>query len=168
MDSVPGEQHSLAGTHLPGLLVVRSLTKLWSIPGVRAGYVLGAAHLLTELRRQQSPWSVSAQAIAAMTATTSEQALAEAARRVTRIGQHRAVLTDGLTELGIDFVAPAASFVLAKVSRGSHERLRAAGYALRRADTFPGLDDSWVRIAVRRPDTTRKLLATLRVEGPWT
>ena len=38
------------------------------------------------------------------------------------------------------------------------------GYALRRADTFPGLDDAWVRIAVRRPDTTRKLLAALRVE----
>ncbi len=161
MDSVPGEQHSLAGTHLPGLLVVRSLTKLWSIPGIRAGYVLGAAHLLTELRRQQSPWSVSAQAIAAMTATTSEQALAEAARRVTRIAQHRAVLTDGLTEFGIAFVAPAAPFVLAKVGRGVHERLRAAGYAVRRADTFPGLDDSWVRIAVRRPDTTRKLLVML-------
>ncbi|KQX74577.1 cobyrinate a,c-diamide synthase [Aeromicrobium sp. Root472D3] len=168
MDSVPGEQHSLAGTHLPGLLVVRSLTKLWSIPGVRAGYVLGQPHLLAELRAHQSPWSVSSQAGAAMVATASEQAMAEAARRVTRIAQHRAVLTDGLTELGIAFVAPAAPFVLAKVSRGSHERLRSAGYALRRADTFPGLDDSWVRIAVRRPDTTRKLLATLRVEGPWT
>jgi cobyrinic acid a,c-diamide synthase len=164
MDSVPGEQHSLAGTHLPGLLVVRSLTKLWSIPGVRAGYVLGQPHLLAELRAHQSPWSVSAQAIAAMTATTSDQALAEAARRVTRIAQHRAVLTDGLTELGIDVVAPAAPFVLAKVGRGAHERLRTAGYALRRADTFPGLDDAWVRIAVRRPDTTRKLLAALRVE----
>ncbi|MBP2389541.1 cobyrinic acid a,c-diamide synthase [Aeromicrobium fastidiosum] len=164
MDSVPGEQHSLAGTHLPGLLVVRSLTKLWSIPGVRAGYVLGAAHLLDELRTQQSPWSVSAQAIAAMTATTSEQALAEAARRTTRIAQHRAVLTDGLAELGIPFVAPSAPFVLARPGRGSHEKLRTAGYAVRRADTFPGLDDSWVRIAVRRPDTTRKLLATMRVE----
>lgn len=167
MDSVPGEQHSLAGTHLPGLLVVRSLTKLWSIPGVRAGYVLGSASLLDELRAQQSPWSVSAQAIAAMTATASEQAMAEAARRTTRIAQHRSVLTDGLTELGIAFVAPAAPFVLARVGRGTHAKLRSTGYALRRADTFPGLDDSWVRIAVRRPDTTRKLLAALRIEGTW-
>jgi cobyrinic acid a,c-diamide synthase len=161
MDSVPGERHSLAGQPVPGLLVVRSLTKLWSIPGVRAGYVLGSAQLLAELRAQQSPWSVSAQAIAAMIATTSDQALAEAARRVTRIAQHRAVLTDGLTELGVEFVAPAAPFVLARTGHGTHERLRAAGYALRRADTFPGLDGSWVRIAVRRPDTTRKLMAML-------
>jgi cobyrinic acid a,c-diamide synthase len=161
MDSVPGERHSLAGQPVPGLLVVRSLTKLWSIPGVRAGYVLGSAQLLAELRTQQSPWSVSAQAIAAMTATASDQALAEAARRVTRIAQHRAVLTDGLTELGIDFVTPSAPFVLAKTGRGAHQRLRDAGYAVRRADTFPGLDDRWVRIAVRRPDTTRKLLVML-------
>lgn len=168
MDSVPGERHSLAGTHLPGLLVVRSLTKLWSIPGVRAGYVLGRPELLADLRAQQSPWSVSAQAIAAMTATASETARAEAARRTTQIAQHRAVLTDGLTELGIAYVAPAAPFVLARVGRGVHARLRDAGYAARRADTFPGLDDSWVRIAVRRSDTTRKLLATLRIEGQWT
>ncbi|MCW2840988.1 MAG: cobyrinic acid a,c-diamide synthase [Aeromicrobium sp.] len=165
MDSVPGEQHSLAGAPLPGLLVVRSLTKLWSIPGIRAGYVVGDRRLVDELRAHQSPWSVSAQALAAMIATTCEQAQAEAAARATRIAQHRAVLTDGLTELGIAFVAPAAPFVLARVGRGTHDRLRAAGYALRRADTFPGLDDSWVRIAVRRPDTTRKLVAALRIEG---
>ncbi len=159
MDSVPGEQHSLAGTHLPGLLVVRSLTKLWSIPGVRAGYVLGDPDLLAELRAQQSPWSVSAQAIAAMTATATDQALAEAARRSGQIAQHRAVLTDGLTELGLRFIAPSAPFVLVEAGRGTHESLRAAGYAVRRCDTFPGLDDSWVRVAVRRPDATRKLLA---------
>jgi cobyrinic acid a,c-diamide synthase len=165
MDSVPGEQHSLVGAPLPGLLVVRSLTKLWSIPGVRAGYVVGDRQLIAELRAHQSPWSVSSQAVAAMIATASEPARAEAAQRATRIAQHRAVLTDGLIELGIDVVAPAAPFVLAKVGRGVHERLRSAGYAVRRADTFPGLDDSWVRIAVRRPDTTRKLLAALRIEG---
>ncbi|MET0927897.1 MAG: cobyrinate a,c-diamide synthase [Aeromicrobium sp.] len=164
MDSVPGEQHSLAGIPLPGLLVVRSLTKLWSIPGVRAGYVIGHQQLVAELRAHQSPWSVSTQAIAAMTATASEQAQAEAAQRATRIAQHRAVLTDGLAELGIAFVPSAAPFVLARLGRGMHERLRSVGYAVRRADTFPGLDDTWVRIAVRRPDTTRKLLATLRAE----
>ena len=164
-DSVPGEQHSLASHVLPGLLVVRSLTKLWSIPGVRAGYALGTADLVAELRAHQSPWSVSAAAAAAMIACSGDQALAEQARRATRTAQHRAVLTDGLRELGIATVPSAAPFVLARVGRGAHAQLRSAGYALRRADTFPGLDDSWARIAVRRPDTARKLLAVLRAEG---
>ncbi len=168
MDSVPDERHSLAAITDPGLLVVRSLTKLWSIPGISAGYVLGSPQLLAELKVHQAPWSVSTAAIAAMIATATPEALAEAAKRTTRIGQHRRVLTDGLTELGIHHVPAAAPYVLAKVGTGAHDRLRTAGYAVRRADTFPGLDDTWVRIAVRKPDTTRKLLATLRIEGPWT
>ncbi|KQV75055.1 cobyrinic acid a,c-diamide synthase [Aeromicrobium sp. Root344] len=168
MDSVPDERHSLAAITDPGLLVVRSLTKLWSIPGIRAGYVLGSPQLLAELKAHQAPWSVSSAAIAAMIATASPEALAEAAKRTTKIAQHRRVLTDGLTELGIHHVPAAAPYVLAKVGTGAHDRLRAAGYAVRRADTFPGLDETWVRIAVRRPDTTRKLLATLQIEGPWT
>ncbi len=165
LDSVPGEQHSLAAQVLPGLLVVRSLTKLWTIPGVRAGYALGTADLIAELRAHQSPWSVSATAAAAMIACSSDQALAEQARRATRTAQHRAILTDGLRELGIQAIPSSAPFVLARLGRGAHAQLRSAGYALRRADTFPGLDDSWVRIAVRRPDATRKLLAVLRAEG---
>jgi histidinol-phosphate/aromatic aminotransferase/cobyric acid decarboxylase-like protein len=41
------------------------------------------------------------------------------------------------------------------------ERLRAEGIAVRRADTFPGLDASWVRVAVRPPELTDRLLAAL-------
>ena len=166
MDSVPGEHHSLASARIPGVVVVRSLTKLWSIPGVRAGYVLAEPSVVAELREQQSPWSVSTTASAAMIACAGEEAIAESAARATRLIQHRAVLVDGLTELGIDVVAdPAGPFVLAHVGEGVHARLRSAGYAVRRADTFSGLNATWVRIAVRRPDTTRKLLAVLRTEG---
>ena len=56
MDSVPDERHSLAAIPDPGLLVVRSLTKLWSIPGIRAGYVLGSPQLAR--RAQGAPGSV--------------------------------------------------------------------------------------------------------------
>jgi cobyrinic acid a,c-diamide synthase len=166
MDSVPGERESLASARVPGVVVVRSLTKLWSIPGVRAGYVLAEPSVVAELRAQQSPWSVSTSAAAAMVACSGDEAVAEAAARATRLTQHRAVLVDGLTELGIEIAAePAGPFVLARVGDGVHARLRSAGYAVRRADTFPGLDATWVRIAVRRPDSTRKLLAVLRAEG---
>ena len=170
MDSVPDERHSLASARIPGVAVVRSLTKLWSIPGVRAGYVLAEPAIIAELRAQQSPWSVSTTAAAAMVACSSERATAEAAARATRLTQYRAVLVDGLKELGFGVAAdPAGPFVLAEVGAHVHARLRSAGYAVRRADTFPGLDATWVRIAVRRPDTTRKLLAALQSEGgsPW-
>jgi cobyrinic acid a,c-diamide synthase len=163
MDAVPGERHSLAGAPVPGLIVVRSLTKLWSIPGIRAGYVLAEPDVIAELRALQPPWAVSTPALAAMTACASEDARAEASARATKIERNRAALVAGLADLGIEMVeGPAAPFVLARVGTGVHARLREAGYAVRRCDTFPGLDDTWIRIAVRSPEVTSKLLNELR------
>lgn len=177
MDAVPqnrpekalGEPQSWASSPRPGLAVIRSLTKTWAIPGVRAGYVLTDADTAELLRRQQPPWSVSTAAAAAMTACSSDAAIAETHQRARRIAANRDVLMSGLAELGVRIAGqPAAPFVLAQLGATGHGRLRAAGYAVRRADTFPGLDGSWVRIAVRAPETTHKLLAVLRSEGaPW-
>ncbi|HSI25963.1 MAG TPA: cobyrinate a,c-diamide synthase [Aeromicrobium sp.] len=163
MDAVPAERNCLASTRAPGLVVVRSLTKLWSIPGVRAGYVLAESEVIAALRALQPPWSVSTIALAAMQACSTEDARAESAARADRLTRDRATLVDGLSELGIEVAgSPQAPFVLAHVGAGVHGRLRTAGYAVRRCDTFPGLDDSWIRIAVRGGDVTAKLLFELR------
>ncbi|KAA1425438.1 cobyrinate a,c-diamide synthase [Mumia zhuanghuii] len=162
MDFVPGETASLATARTAGVLVIRSLTKLWSIPGVRAGYVLGEPDVIAALRAAQAPWSVSTTAGAAMRACATDDAAAEAGRRAATTAAYRQVLTDGLDALSIPYVAdPAGPFVLARPGAGVREQLREAGFALRRCDTFPGLDATWVRIAVRPPDVTARLLDTL-------
>lgn len=160
MDFVPDETHSLTAHRLPGLVVVRSLTKLWSMPGIRAGYVVGDPQVVADVRAQQAPWSVSTPALHAVVATAAPDAAREAYGRARQVQQHRRVLVDGLSELGVPVADSAAPFVLARPGPGLHARLRDAGFALRRADTFPGLDDSWVRIAVREPSITRHLLTT--------
>jgi cobyrinic acid a,c-diamide synthase len=166
MDAVPAERHSLTAVRAPGLIVVRSLTKLWSIPGIRAGYILAEPDVLTALRELQPPWSASTPALAAMVACQSDDARTEQDARAKRIERERATLVTGLTDLGIEIAGtPSAPFVLAHVGPGVHGRLRDAGYAVRRCDTFPGLDGSWVRIAVRSADVTAKLIAALRAEA---
>ncbi|HEY1135548.1 MAG TPA: cobyrinate a,c-diamide synthase [Nocardioides sp.] len=161
MDAVPDQRHALADAPVPGLVVLRSLTKLWGVPGVRAGYVLGEPAVLDTLRAVQTPWSVSAQALAVLRATTEPEALAEAAARVRRLATWRAVLTSGLDDLGIPHEPGAAPFVLARPGAGVREALRREGFAPRRGDTFPGLDASWVRIAARPPERTRPMLTAL-------
>ncbi|GAA4822614.1 Rv2231c family pyridoxal phosphate-dependent protein CobC [Nocardioides caeni] len=161
MDCVPGEVESLAGSRAPGLLVIRSLTKHWGIPGVRAGYVVGDAVVVAGLALNQTPWSVGATAAAAVVACTTPEAAGEARRRAEEIRDWRDHLEKGLTDLGIPHLSATASFVLARVGEGVHDALRAAGIAVRRADTFPGLDGSWVRVAVRPPATTDLLLDAL-------
>ncbi|WP_425463975.1 cobyrinate a,c-diamide synthase [Nocardioides marmorisolisilvae] len=147
---------------LTGLVVIRSLTKLWSIPGVRAGYLLAEPEVVGALTELQTPWSVSAAAGAALVACSSEDAAVEATVRVARIEADREFLLSGLAKLGIPHVAgSSAPYVLARPGTGVHAALRDAGYAVRRADTFPGLDESWVRIAVRNREVTTGLLDAL-------
>jgi histidinol-phosphate aminotransferase/cobyrinic acid a,c-diamide synthase len=163
MDAVPGETGSVAGTRRPGLLVIRSLTKHWGIPGVRAGYALGDASVVDELRRGQTPWSVSTQAAAAMAACATPEARAEARRRADEIAGWRSHLEESLSTAGIHHIPSCASFVLARVGEGVHGALSDRGIAVRRADTFPGLGPDWVRIAVRPPNVTSLLMDALSV-----
>ncbi|MDN5743505.1 MAG: Rv2231c family pyridoxal phosphate-dependent protein CobC [Nocardioidaceae bacterium] len=161
MDCVPDETQTLSASGDPGLVVVRSLTKHWGIPGIRAGYLLGEPALVRELAREQTPWSVGTTAAAALVACCSPEATVEAARRTLQINGWRAHLEQGLASLDIPYYSSAASFVLARPGAGVREGLRARGVAVRRADTFPGLDEQWVRIAVRAPEPTDRLLALL-------
>ena len=165
MDAVPGEPESLADGHVEGLVVLRSLTKHWSIPGIRAGYVVGDESVVRELGRAQTPWSVSVPAIAATVACTSENAAPEARERARTLGRWREFLEAELWEAGLEFVPSRAPFVLVRAGEGVHARLREQGVAVRRADTFPGLDSSWIRVAVRPPRVTRSLLTALTAVG---
>ncbi|GAA1435515.1 hypothetical protein GCM10009616_32780 [Microlunatus lacustris] len=170
LDAVAGPDESLLSATMSGVLVLRSLTKTWGLAGLRAGYVVGDPDLVAALRAQQPPWSVSTPALAATVACLSDAALAQARAQAEAIGERRTLLVDGLAALGLPVAGtPAAPFVCVDTAgvRGEHrpgwvrEALRTRGFAVRRGDTFPGLGPDWVRIAVRDPATTERLLEAL-------
>ncbi|WP_007026283.1 Rv2231c family pyridoxal phosphate-dependent protein CobC [Saccharomonospora iraqiensis] len=166
LDAVPGEPESLAGERLPGVVVLRSLTKTWGIAGLRAGYVLAEPELVDRLRAVQPPWSVSTPSAVALTACSRPAALTEAETLAEQAQNHLADLIDGLrdlADLGVEVPGtPRGPFVLLRVPDGARvrHRLREEGYAVRRADTFPGLDPDWLRLAVRQD--MNPFLKTLR------
>lgn len=149
LDAVPGEREALVGHRHPGLLVLRSLTKTWALPGIRTGFAVGDAAEVARLRALQAPWSVSSIAAAAARACASPEARTEQERRALALRDDRADLVARLRDTGLDPVTGEAPFVLVQVGEGVHAALREDGWAVRRAGTFPGLDGSWVRVAVR-------------------
>ena len=168
MDAVPGEREALAGrTDVPGLVVLRSLTKTWGLAGLRIGYVLAAPETIAELERAQPLWPVSTPALAAAEACMGPQALAEAAHAAHRIAADRAHLVAGLGEFasdGLRVAQPAEGpFVLVGLPRAAAVRghLRDLGFAVRRGDTFPGLGEEWLRLAVRDRTTVNTFLQAL-------
>lgn len=166
MDAVPGERESLASrTDVPGLVVLRSLTKTWGLAGLRIGYVLADPATIGALSAAQPLWPVSSPALAAAEACVEPRAVAEAAAAARRIAQDRDHLLAGLAEFDeVRAVEPAEGpFVLVRTDDAAavRERLRALGFAARRGDTFPGLGEEWLRLAVRDRATTNRFLQAL-------
>jgi histidinol-phosphate aminotransferase len=153
-DCVPGERESLSGD--ADVVVIRSLTKTWGLAGLRVGYVLAPAPLVQRLRAAQPHWPVSALALAACVACSAPEAVAEAQAWAGELAGSRVHLAELLRALpGLSVVAGAASFLLVRADRRSlWDALRAKGFAVRRGNTFPGLDAHWFRVAVRDEPTS--------------
>ncbi|MCW2613120.1 MAG: aminotransferase class [Frankiales bacterium] len=165
-DTVPGEPHSLAArADLPGLVVVRSLTKTWALAGLRVGYLLAPADLVERLRAAQPLWAVSSLALVALETCLARGPVSAADKESRVVDAERGRLEQALTEVGVE-VSPGSrsSYLLCRV-RGRpdvREGLRGKGIAVRRGDTFPGLTDEHWRTAVRGPQESERLVSALR------
>ncbi|MGH2662647.1 MAG: cobyric acid synthase [Actinomycetota bacterium] len=164
MDFSLGEPESLAPrSDLPGVVVVRSLTKVWSLPGIRAGFLLGPPEILESLRAVRQPWSVNTLACALIAACVGDRSSLQ--KLAEEVDGARKVLTSRLAELpGVRVWPSAANYVLIRVPDGPRVRtaLLDRGVAVRPVGTFPGLHAGHLRIAVRTPAENEILLAALR------
>ncbi len=164
MDAVPGERGSLASQRLPGLVVVRSLTKTWALAGLRVGYLLAAPELVATLKQAQPLWAVSTPALAALDVCLGRGPVKQAERDAEHIVQERLFLEAGLAGLGVDVSdGSVAPYLLCRVPGRAdvREALRDKGIAVRRGDTFPGLTAEHWRTAVRSREASERLLEAL-------
>jgi histidinol-phosphate aminotransferase len=165
-DAVPGEPHSLAGrADLPGLVVVRSLTKTWALAGLRVGYLLAEPPTVALLREAQPLWAVSTLGLVALETCLGRGPVQTAAADARRVAEERQHLQTALVGVGVE-VSPGsqAPFLLCRVPGRPdvRDRLRERGVAVRRGDTFPGLTAEHWRTAVRDTEAAGRLVAALR------
>lgn len=161
-DFVEDPTASLAGRDdLPGLVVVRSITKLWAVPGIRAGYLLAPHGLVRRLAAAQQPWPVSGPALAVLEMCCRDEAYRVRVAR--EVAAQRAHLAAALARLpGIRLWPSAANFLLLRVPDGPgiDAALRRRGVAVR-PSTFPSLSSDHLRVTVRARDRQRVLVDAL-------
>ena len=157
------EERSLTGRpDLPGLLVLRSLTKLWAVPGLRAGYLVGPAPVVRDLAARRQPWSVNSLALSALVACAQRPPEASVARAVV---ERRERLFDLIRRIpGVSVWPSEANFLLLHVPDGAavRERLAERRIAVRPCHTFPGLTPDHLRVAVRSTEDNALLVEALR------
>ena len=150
-DAIPGEPESLAGERLDDVVVLRSLTKTWALAGLRVGYALGAPEVLARLSARRPHWPVGTLPMIAVAACCAPARVAEARREAEDLARCRAQMVAAMRGAGLAVVDGVAPFVLFAVDDADRTRRRLAerNIAIRRCDTFTGLDEGYLRAAVR-------------------
>ena len=151
---------------LPNVLVLRTLSKSFSLAGLRVGLAFGHPDLLAGLRAVKDSYNLSRLSQAAGEAALGDLPWMEA--NLDRIKPTRARLAAELERLGFRVPASEANFVLARqpgVDLGPVARALAARDILVRHFAVPGLEDA-LRITVGTDAEVDALLAALRQVAP--
>ncbi|MFB6108719.1 MAG: histidinol-phosphate transaminase [Haloplanus sp.] len=153
------DRPTLAGE--PGVVVARSLTKVFGLPGLRAGMVVATGDLRDRLDAARPAWGLSTPAVdVGAYCLRRTKFVAETRDRVRR---ERRRMTDALAAT-FEVYPSESPFLLLDVGDrpvdGVVDAARREGIVVRDATTFRRLD-SHVRVAVRRPAENDRLLDAL-------
>ncbi|MCX7990466.1 MAG: histidinol-phosphate aminotransferase family protein [Proteobacteria bacterium] len=144
------------------LLVLKSFTKIFSIAGLRIGFMLGNKSIIDNLKRILPLWNVNAIAIEATKMILKDREIIEKTKEL--IKRERKFLLNGLKELPLNVFNSNANFFLIKMERAKDfvSFAEKEGISVRTSAGFLGLDDTYIRVAVKKRPENRILLNTFR------
>ncbi len=149
------------------LILLRSLTKMYTIPGLRIGYILSHASMIHKLRGYQMPWSVNAIAAGILPRLLKDRSW-EVQTKHWLLAEW-AGLRPRLTELGFEVSPSRANFYVLRDSIHPSESealytfLLHRGILPRHTHNFIGLEGRYLRMAVRSTAENDQLIRTLHL-----
>ena len=166
----PSEQQSLIGyiEDYDNLVILRSLTKFYSLPGLRLGYAIGHPDRLKKWQAWRDPWPVNILAALAGEAVLHDREFQQ--KTWDWLIPTRNKLFEGLKSLsGLQPFPGSANFLLVETEQpGSQiqaQLLKNARILIRDCVSFPELGDGYFRIAVKSPEDNNRLLSALKEVG---
>jgi threonine-phosphate decarboxylase len=154
----------------PYLIVLRSLTKYYALPGLRLGYLFGDMARIKQLAVYQEPWSINGPALSVALASLRD------ARFPTKthhwLERERTFLSKRVAALRGFYPFPSrTNFLLVKIAVNGLDALQLRSFLLSRkmlirsCDSFAGLGAGYFRVAVKQRKDNLRLLAAL---AEWT
>ncbi|QJQ94906.1 MULTISPECIES: threonine-phosphate decarboxylase CobD [Halomonadaceae] len=146
------------------LILLRSLTKLYAIPGLRLGYLLANAETVQRAADRQMPWSINSLAADLVAPLLEDRAYVQ--RTHDWLAAELPRLRQALEEMAFRVVPSQVNFLLFQDARRPQatprlfEFLLQEGILARHTHNFAGISGAWLRVAVRtRADNARLLMA---------
>jgi threonine-phosphate decarboxylase len=158
IDFCPEESVSRYVADNPFLIVLRSLTKFYALSGLRIGYGIFHPAVASRMQAHKEPWTVNSLAQAAGLAVLNDEPYQRESMDV--MAREKAFLEAGLKELEIPFTSSRANYYLlhTRKAQGIREALEEKGILVRDCSNFTGLDDNYLRVAVRSRKENKLLL----------
>lgn len=159
---------SCGGPHR-NIVVLRSLTKFYAVPGLRIGYAVCAEGLAEALRAQLPTWSVNALAAKFAIRALDDIEYGDRTRHFVASARDAlfAELRSTLSDSGSSLCPTPANYLMLRLApplpaaTTIRASLLSEGIAVRTCTDFFGLDDRWIRIAVRSPEENAILVTAL-------
>ena len=152
----------------PNLVVIRSLTKLFAIAGLRLGYAVAAPDRLQRWHGWRDPWPVNGLAIAAGVAVMNDRVgLQRWKQRVQQwVQQEGTWFREQLDAIpGVKPYPSAANYLLIQGEQSLlelRERSARDGVLLRDCRSFAGLGECWLRIGLQDRRGNQRILRALK------
>lgn len=163
------ESNSVAGlveSH-DGLVVLRSPSKLYAIPGLRIGYGVASKGVASKMRGLQQPWSVGVLAEVGLMAALEDEGFVERSREYVFVERERFSRMLGGVR-GLRVFPSDTNFLLVDVGGTGvggtllRKKLLEEGFLIRDCSDFRGLGDRYVRLGVRRREEDDMFVEALR------
>ncbi|MEH2094809.1 threonine-phosphate decarboxylase CobD [Nostoc sp.] len=170
MDFVPpNEEQSLIPVvqEYANLVILRSLTKFYSLPGLRLGYAIAHPDCLAKWQLWRDPWPVNTLAAAAAIAALQDTEFQQ--QTWAWLPPARNQLFQGLAKiLGFQPQVSAANFLLVESQKSTsqlqQQLLKHHQILIRDCLSFKELGDRFFRVAVREESDNQRLLTALSGE----
>jgi histidinol-phosphate aminotransferase len=139
------------------ILVLRTFSKIYGLAGLRIGYGISNAGIVTEMNKVRQPFNVNSLAQSAALAALEDKGHLEKTKKTNNKGKQ--FLYKELSKLNIDYIPTEANFIYAELGSTSsallYKALLKAGVIVRPAGP------NAVRITIGTPGENRKLVQTL-------
>ncbi|MBD2567584.1 threonine-phosphate decarboxylase CobD [Anabaena lutea] len=163
----PDEEQSLIGLvqEHENLVILRSLTKFYSLPGLRLGYAIAHPHRLAKWQSWRDPWPVNTLAAAAAIAALQDTEFQEHTWKW--LPPARNQLFQGIASIpGLQPLEGAANYLLVEsqqsTSQLQSQLLQQYQILIRDCLSFKELGDRFFRVAVRSQSDNQRLLTALK------
>jgi threonine-phosphate decarboxylase len=148
------------------VIVVRSLTKAFSVPGLRIGYLVAKREIAEKIRKNLIPWSVNNLAIeAGIFIMNNYGSLLPDIKEINEVANG---FSEELNQInGIKTNPSNSNFILAQVNRGTAAELKQYlvknhGLLIRDASNFRGLTSHHFRVSVRSKQQNQLLINAIK------